>query len=39
MPLVGGDGVSVVLPKFPANPKVSARIFYTGPLKPPLKKG
>jgi D-alanyl-D-alanine carboxypeptidase (penicillin-binding protein 5/6) len=39
MPLVGGDGVSVVLPKFPANPKVSARIFYKGPLKPPLKKG
>jgi serine-type D-Ala-D-Ala carboxypeptidase (penicillin-binding protein 5/6) len=33
MPLVGGDGVSVVLPKFPANPKVSARIFYKGPLK------
>jgi serine-type D-Ala-D-Ala carboxypeptidase (penicillin-binding protein 5/6) len=39
MPLVGGDGVSVVLPRFPANPKVSARIFYKGPLKPPLKKG
>jgi D-alanyl-D-alanine carboxypeptidase (penicillin-binding protein 5/6) len=40
MPLVGGeDGVSVVLPRFPANPKVSARIFYHGPLKPPLKKG
>jgi D-alanyl-D-alanine carboxypeptidase (penicillin-binding protein 5/6) len=39
MPLVGGDGVSVVLPRFPANPKVTARIFYTGPLKPPLKKG
>jgi D-alanyl-D-alanine carboxypeptidase (penicillin-binding protein 5/6) len=39
MPLVGNDGVSVVLPRFPANPKVSARIFYKGPLKPPLKKG
>jgi D-alanyl-D-alanine carboxypeptidase (penicillin-binding protein 5/6) len=39
MPLVGGDGVSIVLPRFPANPKVFARIFYKGPLKPPLKKG
>jgi serine-type D-Ala-D-Ala carboxypeptidase (penicillin-binding protein 5/6) len=40
MPLVGGsDGVSVVLPRFPPNPKITARIFYKGPLKPPLKKG
>jgi len=40
MPLVGGNGgVSVVLPRVPANPKVTARIHYTGPLKPPLKKG
>jgi D-alanyl-D-alanine carboxypeptidase (penicillin-binding protein 5/6) len=39
MPLVGGDGVSVVLPRVPANPKISARIYYKGPLKPPLKKG
>lgn len=39
MPLVGVEGVSVVLPRFPANPKVSARIYYKGPLKPPLRKG
>jgi D-alanyl-D-alanine carboxypeptidase (penicillin-binding protein 5/6) len=40
MPLVGGDGgVSVVLPRVPTNPKVTARIYYTGPLKPPLRKG
>jgi serine-type D-Ala-D-Ala carboxypeptidase (penicillin-binding protein 5/6) len=39
MPLVGAEGVSVVLPRFPANPKVSARIHYKGPLKPPVKKG
>jgi D-alanyl-D-alanine carboxypeptidase (penicillin-binding protein 5/6) len=40
MPLIGGNGgVSVVLPRIPANPKVTARIFYKGPLKPPLKKG
>jgi D-alanyl-D-alanine carboxypeptidase (penicillin-binding protein 5/6) len=39
MPLVGGDGVSVVLPRFPGNPKITARIYYKGPLKPPIKKG
>jgi D-alanyl-D-alanine carboxypeptidase (penicillin-binding protein 5/6) len=39
MPLVGGDGVSVVLPRVPANPKITARIHYKGPLKPPIKKG
>jgi serine-type D-Ala-D-Ala carboxypeptidase (penicillin-binding protein 5/6) len=40
MPLIGGNGgVSVVLPRVPANPKVTARIFYKGPLKPPLRKG
>jgi D-alanyl-D-alanine carboxypeptidase (penicillin-binding protein 5/6) len=39
MPLVGAEGVSVVLPRFPANPKISARIYYRGPLMPPVKKG
>jgi D-alanyl-D-alanine carboxypeptidase (penicillin-binding protein 5/6) len=39
MPLVGGDGVSVVLPRFPGNPKITARVYYKGPLKPPIKKG
>ncbi|MFZ1102442.1 MAG: D-alanyl-D-alanine carboxypeptidase family protein [Hyphomicrobiaceae bacterium] len=39
MPLVGGDGVSVVLPRSPSNPKIMARIFYKGPLMPPIKKG
>ena len=39
MPLVGGDGVSVVLPRFPSNPTITARIYYKGPLMPPLKKG
>jgi D-alanyl-D-alanine carboxypeptidase (penicillin-binding protein 5/6) len=39
VPLVGRDGVSVVLPRFPAQPKVTARIYYKGPLKPPVKKG
>jgi D-alanyl-D-alanine carboxypeptidase (penicillin-binding protein 5/6) len=39
MPLVGANGVDVVLPRLPANQKLSARIFYKGPLKPPIKKG
>ena len=39
MPLTGNGGVNIVLPRFPANQKLSARIFYNGPLKPPLKKG
>ena len=39
LPLAGNDGVNVVLPRFPANQKLSARIFYKGPLKPPIRKG
>jgi len=39
MPLVGNGEVTVVLPRTPANPKLTARIFYKGPLKPPVKKG
>jgi D-alanyl-D-alanine carboxypeptidase (penicillin-binding protein 5/6) len=39
MPLVGNGEVSIVLPRLPAHPKVTARIFYKGPLKPPVKKG
>src|SRR5262249_53701680 len=39
MPLTGNGGVNVVLPRYPANQKLTARIFYKGPLKPPIKKG
>jgi D-alanyl-D-alanine carboxypeptidase (penicillin-binding protein 5/6) len=39
LPLVGDGAVNVVLPRHPASPKVTARIYYKGPLKPPLKKG
>jgi D-alanyl-D-alanine carboxypeptidase (penicillin-binding protein 5/6) len=39
MPLVGENGVSVVLPRVPSNPKITARILYKGPLIPPIKKG
>lgn len=37
--LMGKDGVSVMLPRFPANQKLRAEIVYTGPLKPPVRKG
>lgn len=39
VPLVGKDGVTVVLPKYPANQRLSAEIVYKGPLKPPIKRG
>ena len=39
MPLTGDNGVNVVLPRYPANQKLSARIYYKGPLKPPIRKG
>jgi D-alanyl-D-alanine carboxypeptidase (penicillin-binding protein 5/6) len=39
MPLTGDGAVNVVLPRLPANQKLTARIFYKGPLKPPIKKG
>lgn len=39
VPLMGKGEVSVVLPKFPPNPKLRAEIVYQGPLKAPLKKG
>jgi D-alanyl-D-alanine carboxypeptidase (penicillin-binding protein 5/6) len=40
LPLIGGNGgVHVVLPRFPANQKLTARIMYKGPLKPPIGKG
>ena len=38
-PLVGSGEVSIVLPRHPPNQKLTARIYYKGPLKPPLKKG
>jgi D-alanyl-D-alanine carboxypeptidase (penicillin-binding protein 5/6) len=39
MPLVGNGDIGILLPRFPANQRLSARIFYKGPLKPPLRKG
>lgn len=39
VPVTGHQDISMLLPRSPANPRVNARIHYTGPLKPPLKKG
>jgi D-alanyl-D-alanine carboxypeptidase (penicillin-binding protein 5/6) len=39
VPLTGAGEVSVVLPRFPANQRLSAEIVYRGPLKAPIKKG
>lgn len=38
-PLTGKGDLTVVLPKFPPNPKLRAEIVYRGPLKAPLKQG
>jgi D-alanyl-D-alanine carboxypeptidase (penicillin-binding protein 5/6) len=39
VPLTGKGEVSVVLPRFPPNPKLRAEIVYQGPLKAPVKQG
>ncbi|MEM9027860.1 MAG: D-alanyl-D-alanine carboxypeptidase family protein [Pseudomonadota bacterium] len=39
VPLTGNGPLKVVLPRFPANPKLRAEIVYNGPLKPPVRKG
>ncbi|MGD9786124.1 MAG: D-alanyl-D-alanine carboxypeptidase family protein [Hyphomicrobiaceae bacterium] len=39
VPLEGRNGVAVVLPRYPANQRLSAEIIYKGPLKPPIRKG
>ncbi len=39
VPLTGSNGVSVILPRFPANQKLDAAIVYTSPLKAPIRKG
>jgi len=39
LPLVGNGPVTVVLPKYPPNPKLKAELVYKRPLKTPIKKG
>lgn len=38
VPLVGHQDISMLVPRA-GPPKVVARVYYTGPLKPPVKKG
>ncbi len=39
LPLVGNGPVTVVLPKYPANPRITAELVYMRPLKSPIRKG
>lgn len=39
VPLSAKGPLAVILPRFPANPKLKGEIVYQGPLKPPIKKG
>ncbi len=39
VPLAGDGDITLSLPKYPANQKLSAEIVYKAPLKPPVKKG
>lgn len=39
VPLVGRGPVTMVLPKYPPNPRLTAELVYQGPLKTPIRKG
>ena len=39
VPLAGKGDITLLLPKQPANQRLSAEIVYKAPLKPPVKKG
>lgn len=39
LPLVGDGPITIVLPKHPANQKITAEVVYKRPLKTPIKKG
>jgi len=39
VPLVGNGDIAVLLPRYPANPRLKAEILYKGPLKAPVRKG
>lgn len=39
VPLAGEGDITMSLPKYPANQRLSAEIVYRAPLKPPIKKG
>ena len=39
VPLVGRDDVRVYLPRYPVNQRLRGEVIYTGPLKPPIRRG
>ncbi|MGF1651344.1 MAG: D-alanyl-D-alanine carboxypeptidase family protein [Hyphomicrobiaceae bacterium] len=39
VPLTGNGPLTVVLPRFPVNQRLTAEIVYEGPLKPPIASG
>lgn len=39
VPVTGKGAVEIVLPRYPANQKLRGEILYSGPLKPPVRKG
>lgn len=39
LPLTGAGAISIVMPKYPANQKLTAAIVYQRPLKTPIAKG
>lgn len=39
VPLVGAGAISIVVPKHPPNPKITAEVIYKRPLKTPIRKG
>ena len=39
VPLVGSNGVQIILPKLPPNQRLRAEIVYKSPLKAPIRKG
>ena len=39
VPLIGKGDVTVYLPRFPDNQRLRGEVIYTGPLKPPVRRG
>lgn len=39
VPVKGAGDISLLVPRSPAGQRLTGRVYYTGPLKPPLKKG
>jgi D-alanyl-D-alanine carboxypeptidase (penicillin-binding protein 5/6) len=39
VPLIGKGEVRVYLPRYPVNQRLRGEVIYTGPLKPPIRRG